>query len=186
MRIIGKNIMIRDLSMKDLDDFYEYASDPLVGPNAGWKPVPSKTIAKNVLTSRIVSKEVYAIALKEDGKLIGTISLYHNGLRPYKFIRQLGFSIGSKYFNLGYTTEACKLIIDYIFKHTDCDLIEVGHHSNNIPSKRVIEKSGFRYDGRLRKYKKLFDGRLVDADFYSMTREDYERLKENERIKNEI
>ena len=30
------------------------------------------------------------------------------------------------------------------------------------------------------KNKKLYDGRLVDADFYSLTKEDYERLKRYE------
>ena len=39
-----------------------------------------------------------------------------------------------------------------------------------------IEKCGFYYNGRLEKFKALYDGRVVDADFYSMTREDYERM----------
>ena len=65
------------------------------------------------------------------------------------------------------------MAIDYIFNKTDCEVIEVGHHSDNYQSKRVIEKCGFNYDGRLCKYKKLYDGRVVDADWYSLTLEDY-------------
>ena len=72
-------------------------------------------------------------------------------------------------------TEAVKLMIRYVFTKTDCELLEVGHHAGNYGSKRVIEKSGFIYDGRLAKFKKLYDGRLIDAYFYSMTKEDYER-----------
>ena len=77
-------------------------------------------------------------------------------------------------------TEVVKLVIRYIFTKTDCELLEVGHHTDNYGSKRVIEKCGFNYDGRLCKYKKLYNERLVDADFYSMTKEDYERMMKNE------
>ena len=81
-------------------------------------------------------------------------------------------------------SEAIKLVIDYVFNYTDCDVLEVGHHSDNYASKRVIEKAGFNYDGRLCKFKVLYDGRLIDADFYSMTREDYERkIRYEKRIK---
>ena len=69
---------------------------------------------------------------------------------------------------------------DYVFNKTDCEVLEVGHHAGNIASKRVIEHCGFIFDGRLCKYKKLYDGRLIDADFYSMTIEDYERKKNYE------
>ncbi len=35
-------------------------------------------------------------------------------------------------------------------------------------------------------YKELYDGRVVDADFYSMTKKDYERMLDYERIKGKI
>jgi len=180
MKLAGEKVLIRDLSFKDLDDYYEYSKDPNVGPNAGWKPVPDLETASRLLSGHIISKEVFAICLRENNKLIGTISIYHQGLRKYKFVRQLGFSLSSKYWGMGIMTEAVKLVIDYIFKHTDCEVIEVGHHSDNYGSKRVIEKCGFNYDGRLCMFKKLYDGRVIDADFYSMTREDYERIKRYE------
>jgi RimJ/RimL family protein N-acetyltransferase len=88
--------------------------------------------------------------------------------------------MNSDYWNCGYMTEAVKMVIDYVFTKTDCEVLEVGHHSDNFKSKRVIEKCGFIYDGRFCKYKKLYDGRIVDADFYSLTRDDFERMKKYE------
>lgn len=175
MKLIGEKIIIRDLSANDINDFYEYGRCPNVGPNAGWKPFTSINIAKNVLSSQILSKESFAIELKENKKLIGTISCYNNGIRKYSKVKSLGFSLNEAYWNNGYMTEAVKLMIGYVFTKTDCELLEVGHHTDNYASKQVILKCGFLYDGTLAKFKRLYDGRLIDADFYSMTKEEYER-----------
>lgn len=173
MKILGERIIIRDLSFKDDKDYLEYASNPNVGPNAGWKPVENIDIARKIIASHILSKETFAIVL--DKKLIGTISLYNNGIRKYAFSKSLGFSLNYDYWGMGYMTEAVKLMVDYAFNHTNCEILEVGHHSNNLRSKAVIEKCGFKYNGRIDYFKKLYDGRLVDADFYSLKKKDYER-----------
>ena len=184
MRLVSDDFIIRDLNLKDLDDYFEYAKSPEVGPNAGWKPITSIEVCKRVLSGNILSKDVYAIALRDSNKLIGTISLYNYGIRKYNKAKTLGFSLSRDYWNRGIMTKAVLLMIDYTFNKTDCEVLEVGHHSDNYASKRVIEKCGFNYDGRLCKYKKLYDGRLIDADFYSMTREDYERkIRYEKRIK---
>ena len=180
MRIAGKRLLIRDITFKDDNDFFEYAKTDVVGPDAGWKPVPSMEVARRVIASYILAKDVFAIELIEEKKMIGTISIYNYGVRKYNKVKQLGFSLNPNYWNKGYMTEAVKMVIDYLFNNTDCEILEVGHHSDNYKSKRVIEKCGFLYDGRFCKYKKLYNGRLVDADFYSMTREDYERKKRYE------
>lgn len=180
MRLNGKRIIVRDLELNDLDDYFEYCGSKNVGPQAGWKPITDLDTAKRVIAGMVLQKDVFAIVLKDENKLIGTISLYNYGIRKYKYVKQLGFSLNDKYWNNGYMTETVKLVIDYVFTKTDCEVLEVGHHADNYKSKRVIEKCGFIYDGRFCKYKKLYDGRIVDADFYSMTKEDFERMKKYE------
>ena len=176
MHLIGQKIKIRDLNFNDVEDFYEFGKNPNIGPQAGWKPFPNKEVARRMLSSLILNKETYAITEVNSKKLIGTISIYNNGIRKYKYVKSLGFSLNEDYHNKGYMTEAVKLIINYVFTKTDCELLEVGHHVDNYASKRVIEKCGFYYNGRLEKFKALYDGRVIDADFYSMTKDDYERM----------
>ena len=180
MKLYGKKIWIRDLRFKDMDDYYIYGKDPNVGPFAGWKPFPSKEIANRVLNGQIINKETYAIALVENDRLIGTISLYNTGIRKYNKVKSLGFSLCSTYWNQGYMTEAVQLMIAYAFEKTDCEVLEAGHHTDNFRCKRVLEKCGFIYDGTLCSYKKLYDGRLIDASFYSITKQEYERKRTNE------
>lgn len=181
MKIETKRLLIREISFNDVDDFLEYSSSPDVGPNAGWKPISDIELARRIIAGDILKKNVFSIVLKEKNKMIGTVSIYQeNCLRRIKQVRQLGFSLSDKYWNNGYMTEALKGVIKYIFDNTDAKVIEVGHHSDNLRSKRVIEKLGFIYDGRICMFKKLYDGRLIDADFYSMTKDDYERIKKYE------
>ena len=149
MKLVGERIAIRNLKLSDIDAYYIYGSDQLVGPQAGWKPFPNLNVAKNVLSGHIVNKETFAIVNKQNDYLIGTISLYNTALRKYNKAKSLGFSLSSKYWNKGIMTEAVKLMIEYAFTKTDCEILEVGHHSDNYASKRVIEKCGFNYDGRL-------------------------------------
>lgn len=177
MYIESKRLLIRDLTYDDSDDFFQYGKTEWVGPNAGWKPFPNKTIANRVLTSQMISKECYAIALKDSNRLIGTISLYHTSIRKYNKAMSLGFSLNYDYWGQGFMTEAVQEMIHYTFTKTDCEVLEVGHHVDNYGCKRVVEKSGFHYDGRFSKYKRLYDGRIVDADFYSILKEEYERGK---------
>ena len=118
--------------------------------------------------------------LKKEKKLIGTISLYSQTIRKWKYARSIGFSLNYDYWSQGYMTEAVNAFIEYIFSKTDCEIIEVGHHVGNEGSKKVILKCGFKYDGTFPKYKKLYDGRIIDAVMYSLGKKDYEGKKENE------
>ena len=174
MKLKGERIVIRDLKYSDADDFYNYGKDPLVGPMAGWKPFPSKEVSDRILTNNMIGREMFAITI--DDRLIGTVSLYNNPYRKYNKAKTLGFSLRSDYWNQGLMSEAVKLMISFVFRKTDCEILEVAHHTDNLRSKRVIEKCGFNYDGRFNKYKILYDGRLVDVDFYSMEKGDYERM----------
>ena len=180
MKLVGNRIVIRDLSFKDEESYYNYGKNPNVVPSSGWKPLPSRAVSDRVFTSMVLANDVYAIALKESNLMIGTMSIYNYGLRKYNKVKSLGFSLDEAYWNKGIMTEAVKLVIDYVFTKTDCEVLEVGHHSDNFASKKVIEKCGFQYDGHLCKFKKLYDGRIIDAYFYSMTKEDYERKKRYE------
>ena len=186
MKIIGERIIIRDLTFKDADLYYEFGKNPNVGPMAGWRPFTSKEVANRMLSSLMLSGETFCIADKKSNEFLGTISIYNGGIRKYKFVKTLGFSLREDKWGNGIMTEAVRLGINYIFSKTDCEVIEVGHHSDNYQSKRVIEKCGFNYDGRLCKYKMLYDGRLIDADFYSMTKDEYERKRFYEGIKTKI
>jgi hypothetical protein len=50
MRITTKRLLIRDLSFRDFDDYYEYAVKDTIGPMAGWKPIPNEEVGRRVFS----------------------------------------------------------------------------------------------------------------------------------------
>ena len=74
-----ERLILRRWEESDAEDLYKYASNPDVGPIAGWPPHQSLDESKDVIKNVFNGKEAYAICLKEDGKAIGAIELKLNG-----------------------------------------------------------------------------------------------------------
>lgn len=61
-------LLLRRFKISDLGDFYEYAKNPNVGPNAGWDFHKSKEESLLILRNFILSDEIFAIELKSEKK----------------------------------------------------------------------------------------------------------------------
>ena len=59
----------------------------------------------------------------------------------------LGYWIGEKYARRGYMTEAINAIVQYAFMDLDLSRIESACLADNKPSRGVLEKCGFKYEG---------------------------------------
>lgn len=86
-------------------------------------------------------KGIFAIRLKENGKLIGILTEF---LVEGKAI-EIGYGIGSNYWNNGYVTEAVEAFIPYLFNERGFDTVYASCFIDNPASKRVMEKVGMTY-----------------------------------------
>ena len=85
--------------------------------------------------------DLYAIRLKDNNELIGVILIVEgNGDEV-----EIGYAIGENYWNKGYTTEATKRFIKYLFDERKYKKIIAAFFKDNIASKRVMEKSNMKY-----------------------------------------
>jgi len=107
---------------------------------------------------------VFAIVIKETGEVIGMINQTNNTNYYSRYI-EIGYAIGSRYWNHGYTTEALKLFIDFCFRK-GIYKVYCGYITENIASKRVMEKAGMEYEFTRKKEIFLHD-RFWDVDYYS-------------------
>ena len=87
----------------------------------------------------------FSIVLKENSEVIGmllqcsTPDIYHNNT-------EIGYAIGEKYWNKGYTSEALKKVIDYMFE-IGIDKLYCSHIKENEASGKVMKKCGMIYEG---------------------------------------
>ena len=87
--------------------------------------------------------QYWVIELLATGEFVGVC-----GLRPYKpaeEIIELGFHLRPKFWGQGLATEAARAAITYAFEKYAPKKLAAGHHPDNLSSKKVIDKLGFRY-----------------------------------------
>ena len=143
-----KRLILRKWKDDDAEELYKYASNPDVGPIAGWPPHKSIEESHDVIKNVLNGKEAYAICLKEDGKAIGAIELKLNGhtdMTERDDECELGYWIGKPFWGCGIMTEAAKEIIRHAFEDCGIQKIWVGYYEGNEKSKRVQEKCGFKF-----------------------------------------
>ena len=143
-----ERLLLRRWNEDDAEDLYKYASDPDVGPIAGWPAHQSVDESREVIRNVFSGKEAYAICLKEDGKAIGAIELKLNGhtdMTDRDDECELGYWLGKPFWGRGIMPEAVNEILRHAFEDLSMQKVWVGYYEGNTKSRRVQEKCGFRY-----------------------------------------
>lgn len=141
-------LVLRPWRQADLDDFYEYARVDGVGQMAGWLPHESIDVTQTILDSFIQHKKTFA--LQYQGKVIGSLGIetFNEESRPelaHLRGRSIGYVLSKDYWGQGLMPEAMEAVIRYLFEQEKLDFLLISHFEWNNQSRRVIEKSGFRY-----------------------------------------
>ncbi|MEG1528048.1 MAG: GNAT family protein [Clostridia bacterium] len=171
--LITDNLILRDFSLGDACDVYEYAQLDCVGSRAGWKPHKSLDESLAIVKNFILEQEVWAICLKQTGKVIGSVGLHkvNRDTGDYK-VCYMGYVLNPCYWGKGYATQAGKAVQEYAFKIAKVNMLSVTHFEPNIQSKRVIQKLQFNFEAKLRNYG-LYEGKLCNHCIYSLTKEEF-------------
>ena len=150
VRLETDRLVLRPFEMSDLNDFYEYASVEGVGEMAGWRHHESRQKSLEILELFISEDKTFAICLKENGKVIGSLGVERYGMEEAltEFDgytgREIGYVLGKDYWGRGIMPEAVKAVIGYLFEVCDLDFLTCGYYDFNSRSKRVQEKCGFK------------------------------------------
>lgn len=142
-----KRLILRSFRRSDLDDFYAYASVPGVGECAGWPHHVSIEDSSVILDKFIREDKTFALVLRDTGRVVGSIGLeYPAREKKWAFSalcgRELGYVLAKDCWGHGYMTEAIKEVIRWLFS-CGVEILYCGHFTDNVRSRRVIEKCGF-------------------------------------------
>ena len=107
---------------------------------------------------------------KFDKSLVGGITLDNIRDGPINSA-SVGYWIGETFSKRGFMTEALKALISYSFKNLNISRIEAATLSKNIASRRLLEKSGFKYEGVAQNYLEI-NGRWQNHILYAVLRLD--------------
>ena len=149
IRIETDRLLLRAWQETDVEDFYEYAKVDGVGQMAGWLPHENMEESRTILSFFIRDRKTFAIVLKENGKVIGSVGLEERDGEPEvpegSRGREIGYALSKDYWGRGLVPEAVQAVIDYCFTELAFDWLTCGHFVWNHQSRRVVEKCGFQY-----------------------------------------
>lgn len=112
----------------------------------------------------------WAIIEKESGECIGQIAYFLVDSKNH--FAEIEYCIGVDFQRKGYATEATQAIIGYGFEQINLHKVQICVRPSNTPSKQVIEKCGFTYEGTLRDYF-FMNGSYEGRMYYSILRDEY-------------
>ena len=106
------------------------------------------------------------IFLKGAETLVGSSGLHRIDWSVPKF--EVGYWCRTQFTGRGYTTEAVCGIVSFAFGVLGANRLEIQCDPDNLPSRRVAEKAGFRLEGELRNSEVDSEGKLKNTLVFSL------------------
>ena len=144
-------IMLRPWRESDAKALFKYASDPELGPRAGWPPHKSVEESLMVIRTLFCGEGMWAVVWKETGEPIGCVGYLpstSSNLKIETDQAEVGYWIARPYWGKGICTEALGLVMDHCFGEKGFSTLWGTYFPSNPASGRVMEKCGFTDTGR--------------------------------------
>jgi [ribosomal protein S5]-alanine N-acetyltransferase len=106
-----------------------------------------------------------AVVLKKTEHLIGNCGIRRAAITSHE--ADIGYEVSPDHWGHGYATEAARAIVHFGFAELKVHRIWAWCITDNLASARVLEKIGFKLEGRLRD-KEYFKGRWWDTLTYGI------------------
>ena len=144
-----------------------------------WEPVWSADhLSRKSFTNRVywaarASKGGTALplfVLRRDGVLLGAITLDNIRRGPAQ-TGTIGYWIGKPFARHGFMGEAIGALVHHAFVELDLSRVEAACLPENVASRGVLEKSGFKYEGVAQSYLQI-NGRWRNHVLYANLRHD--------------
>jgi RimJ/RimL family protein N-acetyltransferase len=169
-------LRLRLMSDADIPAVVEVCRDPEI---ARWTRVPDDYTAADARAWLQQEAEGRArgdllgllVVDARDDRLLGSVGIVRADWEEGRC--ELGYWMAPESRRRGIGTRAVRLLCDWAFESLPLERIEIHAEPENLPSRRVAEAAGFRFEGILRSYF-VNKGRRRDAASYSLLRGEFD------------
>ena len=171
-----ERLILRRFAIEDAESaMRNWAGDDHVQKMYGEPSYKTIKAAERLLAKYIKSYDKgnyfrWAVIERTSGECIGQVAYFL--VDTGNNFGEIEYCIGTGYQGKGYATEATKAIIDYGFRKIGFHKVQICVRPSNAPSKKVIEKCGFTYEGTLRDYF-FIDGKYEGRMYFSILENEY-------------
>jgi [ribosomal protein S5]-alanine N-acetyltransferase len=160
---INNNLYLRELTINDKDDIFNYSSDVEFCKYLDFN-VPKNSddilpFLRQITNDNNSGTRIYW-GIEYKNKIIGTIGLLN--INNIKMKAELGFGIGKKYWGKGIINRCIENVLNYSFIQKKFKIIKIGTNINNIRANNFILKTGF-----------IKDKETKIHTYYNMTKDRY-------------
>lgn len=148
-------LRLRAFEELDVEDLWPHVSDPALTRMLSWHPHTDRAQTLDFIrriNAGPASGTAIGWAIELDGRAVGCVSLeaIQFELRAWRVDRaELGYWLAAPLWGKGLMTEAAHAVVRCGFETIGLHKVTVGCLAENVGSRRVIEKLGFRPVGRL-------------------------------------
>lgn len=156
------------------DMFYGWMSDERVAKYTSWTAHTdiNDTYAYIDYIMGQEESQSYNWIIAAGGKLAGTINVCY--IDEYAEICGVAYALSYDYWGKGIATEALKAVICYLFDKAGFRKIIAGCDSENIGSRKVLEKAGMKQEACLRRQIRRKDGSYGDDLQFGLFKEEFQ------------
>ncbi|MBR5721156.1 MAG: GNAT family N-acetyltransferase [Clostridia bacterium] len=181
VRLESERLILRRFEMTDVDAmFANWATDEKTTKYLRWNPHESKMVTAEYV-SGIISLYLnpmtynWIIYFKDEDTVIGSIDFHAISDRDERL--ELGFCMGSRWWNRGLMTEAVRTAINFAFGELKAHKVGASYQEENVASGKVMMKNKMVYEGRLREHYRRNDGTFSDVLYYGIMRHEWEKRR---------
>jgi RimJ/RimL family protein N-acetyltransferase len=154
--LASADFALRKLVAADLLSWFDYLSKPTVRELFSWEPRSPEDLQQFILPqdwSHPSAQIKYAIIEKSSGNFIGSIGFHSISLTHQSI--EIGYDLHPDYWGKNIMSMACSAMTAWAHDCLQFKRIQATVMENNLASKRVLEKSGFQLEGRMKSYRKV-------------------------------
>ena len=170
-----EKFVLRRLQRKDAPDLFHYFSSDLYTKFDGMESLTKVEQAEDLI--RIFDERFnnekglkWGITMNNEDRVIGTCGF--ENWKKSDFKAEIGYGLSPEHWNNGIMTEVLNEVIKYGFEKLGLNRIEAMVTPDNVGSKVLLEKCGFKEEGYLRDY--FFEkSSFVDIVIYSLLKKEF-------------
>lgn len=187
-----ERLVLRPWRDSDAESLFAYASDPDIGPRAGWPAHRSVDESRQAIRDVLAVPETFAIVLRDatvPDVPVGAIGLKigeASDLAIGSDQAELGYWIGKPLWGKGYMPEAVREVMRHGFCDLGLEAIWAGHSDDNDQSRRVQEKMGFNRQRSIKDRPRRQVGDYKTEDVNWLTRGEWEVLQDADSMDEEV
>lgn len=170
-------VYLRAFEIEDHIKIHQWRQDKDIARNFGGLPLFTSTLnEKKWVEEKIFDKNSVscAICLKESDEFIGCIFL--NDINYHNRSGHIPIFMGEKqYWGKGFATDARLLMLNYAFINRGLERIWAKVLEDNIGALKMLEKTGYKKEGLLRK-SNFKDGKFLNEIYLAVLKDDFLKI----------